>query len=145
MSKRIRLVTISLIMVLITIANFGSLAQHPGGGEEEEVKTETLTFSGDTNEGTSWEKTVDLGDINLMSIEFTLTWEDDEGSDSDPDTFSLTTDDGGHEPKGDQGSSGSISVTWEERGLNNTWNMVVTCEDAGDTPLGPVGLIVEVD
>ena len=118
--------------MMITIGNFSGLAQPPNGGGEE--VTETITFNGYSVVGSSWEKVLELGDISLIDIVFVLTWQDDEGSDSDPDTFSLTTDDGIQEPKSDQGSGGELTISWDEHGLNDTWNVVVTCEDAGFTP-----------
>ncbi len=72
MTKRIRFATILFIMLILVSPSILSTAQHPGGGVEEETITETITFSGDTNEGSSWEETVELGEIDLITIEFVL-------------------------------------------------------------------------
>jgi len=74
-----------------------------------------------------------------------LTWTDDEGADSEPDTFSLMTEDGRHHPRSEQGSGGAVFLFWDESGLNNAWNMSVTCDSAGPTtePRGPLGILTQ--
>jgi hypothetical protein len=151
MAKAIRIATIISIILMITIGNFSVIAQpgHPGG--EMESETGVLTYTGQTNEGSSWEETLDLesewekqGGVELdgimvMDIEFVLTWSDDEGSNSEPDTFSIAAMDGMGEPLMGSDSSGEIEVTkegtMEGPPVNDTWDVVVTCENAGDTPL----------
>ncbi len=132
MANKFRGAAIFIIIIMITFGNFGVIAQPPHGDGEE--KTETITFNGYCDEGSSWEKAIELGDISLLEIIFLLTWQDDEGSDSDPDTLSLSADDGMNEISG-QANTGSLSVGSDENGLNDSWNAVVTCESAGDTPL----------
>ncbi|UCE73742.1 MAG: hypothetical protein JSV56_12050 [Methanomassiliicoccales archaeon] len=143
MVKKVKIATIFIITIMITIGNLSVTAQPPHGDGEEQTKT--ISFNGYCDVGASWEKEVNLGEVSLTNIVFELTWEDDEGSDSEPDSFSLATDDGEHELKSDQGASGKISVSWEEDMLNNTWNVVSTCESAGPTnvPVGPIGLVTQ--
>ena len=142
MAKKLHIITISLIILVITLTSFGTLAQHPGGGTSSE-DTMTVSFNGYVAVGESWEKTVEFTEGSISKVEFALTWTDDEGSDSDPDTLILLTTDGMHEPKSGEGSNGMVMVTWEEDMLNDTWSMVVTCESAGPTqvPFGFIGVI----
>lgn len=129
---------------MITIGNFSVMAQpgHTGGSEEEE--TESFTYEGYCNTASTKEETLSL-EKSVSKMEFVLSWVDDEGSDSEPDTMSLTTDDGAHEPKSDKSSSGSVTLMWDEDMLNDTWNMAVTCESAGPTPVpvGPLGYFTQ--
>ncbi|UCE37330.1 MAG: hypothetical protein JSW00_17940 [Thermoplasmata archaeon] len=164
MAKVINYITIFIIIIMITIGNFGAVAQpgHPGG--EPESETGVLEYSGDTNEGSSWEKTLNLLDelveqqeleldsIMVLDIVFVLTWTDEE-ADSDPDEFSIMAADGMGEPQSDSGSGGEISImkegTMEGPPVNDTWDVVVTCIEAGDSSLlpvqGPMGLTTEND
>jgi hypothetical protein len=165
MAKVIRYVSIFSIIFIITIGNFSVIAQpgHPGG--EMESETGVLTYSGDTNEGSSWEKTLDLvaelaeqqelelESIMVLDIEFVLTWTDDE-ADSDPDEFMIMAADGMGEPQSDSGNGGEISVTKEGTmdgpPVNDTWDVAVTCIEAGDSsiipiPEGPFGVNTEND
>lgn len=143
MAKRFRYMMIIVIIIMITFGNFTAIAQpgHPGGEEE----TETITIKGYSNVDQSVEEIIEFGDVTISKVEFVLSWEDDEGSNSDPDTLSLFTSDGMHEPKSKEGSGGSVAITWDEDRLNDTWTAVITCESAGPTeePVGPLGLITQ--
>ncbi len=139
------------MILMITFGNFSVIAQdgHPGGDIEPE--TGVLQYSGDTNEGDSWEQTLDLvseladqqglelESIMVLDITFVLTWTDDEG-DSDPDDFMLMAADGMGEPLSDSGNGGELSVEKEGEAppVNDTWDVIVTCMNAGDTP-PPIG------
>ena len=142
MAKKIRLVTIFIVTIMIIFGNFGVLAQpgHPGG--EPETETGVLNYEGNTNEGESWEKALalaqelmqqeeglELEEIMVIDIVFELSWTDDQGSESEPDTFSMMTSDGMHEPQSDQDSGGSIVITWDEPNdgppLNDTWDIII--------------------
>lgn len=145
---------IIVIILMITFSNFNAVAPpgHPGG-EDEEPQTAEIKYSGNTNEGDSWEKAVDLkkeagiiaDEIDLLDITFELTWTDDEGSDSEPDTFSLKADDSGQGKGSGSGSDGVISFSLDMEGLNDTWNVTVTCDNAGFTPFRPGGFVGETD
>jgi hypothetical protein len=162
MTKRIKKATIFLIIIMITVGNFSVVAQdgHPGDLEPE---TGILTYEGDTNEGSTWEKTLELvkeliqqeeglelDEIMVIEIEFVLTWTDDE-SGSDPDDFSIVAADGMGEPLMDSSNSGTITVkkeaTMEGPPVNDTWDVSVTCMNAGDTAIspGPFGILTEND
>ncbi len=84
-----------------------------------------------------------LEELTIINIQFQLTWTDE--ANSEPDTFRLTTDDGVNSPKGDESNGGTITVSWDDQDLNNIWNMVVACENAGPTrvPIGPLGFITQ--
>lgn len=150
---------------MITVGNFIAVAQpgHPGG--EMESETGVLKYNGDTNEGSSWEETLnlleelaaqlglELESIMIMDIEFVLTWTDEE-SNSDPDEFSIMAADGMSEPLSDSGDSGELSVakegTMDGPPVNDTWDVAVTCIEAGDSsrlpiPDGPFGFNTEDD
>ena len=69
-----------------------------------------LSQNGDTNEGDSWESPVEVtGPMNITSIVFTLTWNDDDtstvtvggnGVRNEPDTFRLTVESSNGLPSG---------------------------------------------
>jgi hypothetical protein len=163
MANKLKNIMIFVIIIMITFGNFTAIAQpgHPGG--EMETETGILKYSGDTNEGSSWEKNLNLAkelegqeqgleldEIMVMDIEFVLTWVDEE-SDSDPDEFSLMASDGMGEPLVDSNSGGTITVkkegTQEGPPVNDTWDVTVSCIIAGYTinfP-GPLGLLNEED
>jgi hypothetical protein len=136
---------LSIMIIIIISQTLVVTAQHPGSDDSSSEVTETITFSDYSSVGTSWENTLEseFSDKSIKNIIFELTWTDDEGTDSDPDTFSLQTDDEMNDPKSDSGSSGSVSTTWNEERLNNVWNIVVTCDSAGPTtvPRGPLGIL----
>ncbi len=146
MAKRIKVITIFILIGMITFGNFSALAQHPGGTPGGEEETETFTFNGYCDVGSSVEESFSV-ERSISKVEFALMWEDDEGSNSQPDTLSLMTTDGMHEPKSDSGSEGMIGITWEEDRLNDTWTMVISCESAGPTevPVGPLGVITQTE
>lgn len=142
-------IMISLILLIVFTVTFGSitsLAQHPGNIDTGE-QTGTITFSDYNAVGTSWETAITevLADKSIIDMVFELTWTDDEGSNSDPDTFNLQMNDERHEPKSDSGSGGTVSISWDEDDLNNVWNVAVTCDAAGPTqvPVGPIGIITQ--
>jgi hypothetical protein len=163
MANGFKVITITIIMVSLIFANFSVIAQeHPEGAMATE--TGVLTYSGNTNEGSSWEKNLvlemelmnqdeglELDGIMIVEITFVLSWTDDE-SDSDPDEFSIMASDGMGEPLMDSSDSGTITVEKEASmgegpPVNDTWDVTVTCMNAGDTinfP-GPLGLLNEED
>jgi hypothetical protein len=163
MANKLRVITIFFMITMVAFGNFNVIAQpgHPGG--DMETETGVLEYSGDTNEGSSWDKNLNLekelesqeeglqlDGIMVLDIEFVLTWTDEE-SDSDPDEFSIMASDGMGEPLSDSSSGGTITVkkegSMEGPPVNDTWDVTVTCVDAGDTinfP-GPLGLLNEED
>ena len=93
-----------------------STAMYPGNQNEDET-TKTITESGycsnpSSDQANSVEEiTITLEEGTVTAISFVLTWTDDEGSSSDPDTFALAVDDGGSNQKSGQGSGGDVTVT----------------------------------
>ena len=87
----------------------------------------------------------DFPEYEIMAIDVTLTWSDDEGSDSDPDNLGLQAEDGLGMNSQDSGTSGTVSVSLEGDDLGSNWTVTVTCVEAGMTPLGPFGRIGTVD
>jgi hypothetical protein len=146
MSKRIIFLTIGLLLLVISLTSFNSVAQHPGG-DPGGVQTGTITITDYNADGSTWEDTIteEFDGLSIESITFDLSWTDDEGSDSQSDSFSLQTDDDIQAPKSGSGSGGSVSVSWDDDGLNNVWNIAVTCDSAGPTqvPYGPLGLLTQ--
>ncbi len=145
MFKKIIIPTI-LIIISIVLIFTTSYAQHPGNIDTGE-QTDTITFNDYNAVGTSWETTIseEFAEISIVNIAFDLTWTDDEGTNSDPDTFSLQATDGMNDPQSNSGSGGSVSISWAEGRLNNVWNIVVACDAAGSTqvPVGPLGIITQ--
>jgi hypothetical protein len=153
MAKRIRIITIFFILAILVIVNSNAMGQGHPGGMEEETKTAEINYEGNTNEGDSWDKSVDLvkeaglevEEITLKDINFELTWTDDQGSGSEPDTFSVKADDGGAGKGSGTSADGVITFTVDSEGLNDTWNVQVSCDDAGFTPFRPGGIVGETD
>jgi hypothetical protein len=152
MQKILKNVTSTAIFVILIMTIFGSglaLAQgHPGGdpgGSGEQ--TGTISFNSNTAVGATWEQSEsdEFEDKIILSIDFVLTWTDDQGSDSDPDSFRLSTNDENNDPVSSSGNSGTVTISWDEDNLGNEWNMAVTCETAGATPIGILGLRTESD
>jgi len=149
MSERIITFTILMIVLLLVFGNISGAAQHPGG-EGPEEKTVTLTENDyctnpqTDNSRSIWEKVLDLNEGTIIEITFVLSWQDDEGSSSDPDTFRLTAGDG-NSAKTDESSNGEGTVSWTEGDLNNSWSLEVACLSAGPTPIGLLGLRQETD
>jgi len=151
MSRIFPTILFILLIIGLSFSAFGALGQHPGGDEEEpEMKTETIKFNGycsnpSSGGSSTWEDSAELDMGTVMMIEFSLTWTDDEGSGSDPDTLSFGAESEVHGKGSDQGSSGSLSFSMEGDELNGVWNLVVACTDAGSTPVGPLGFVVNED
>jgi hypothetical protein len=147
MSKNTIILTVLLVILMIVTISQTVVAQPHGSGGGSEETTETITYSDYCSVGATWDTTIDneFSDKSIKNIVFELTWTDDEGSDSDPDTLSLQTDDAEHDAKSGQSSSGTVAVTWDEPDLNNIWNIVVACDSAGPTqePYWRVGVITQ--
>jgi hypothetical protein len=150
MVNRFNIILILLIITTISLCSSFAIAQgHPGGdpnGSGEQ--TGTITYPGPKLAvGATWENTESdaFEGLRITQIDFILTWTDDEGSDSEPDTFSLQADDDNNDPKSGSSSNGMVSVSFDEGDLNNVWNMVVRCDASGPTPdpLGPIGIITQ--
>ena len=90
MTNKFKLITILIIMAAIFFSSFPVMGQgHPGG--EMETETGVLSYSGNTNEGSSWEKNLvlekelmsqaeglELNGIMILEITFVLEWTDNE-------------------------------------------------------------------
>ena len=150
MSERIITSVVVMILLVLVFGNIGGAAQHPQG-EEPEEKTGTVTLSGycdnpATNQGGSIkEELVDLPEGTIIEITFVLSWQDDEGSSSDPDTFSLSAIDATNGPVSGQSNSGEVTISRAEDDLNNSFTVEVACLSAGPTPIGILGLRQETD
>jgi len=116
--------------------------------------SESLTFSGQTNEGGSTENAVEISSDQIMMVKATLSWNDDETaggpmSENDPDTFSVTiTSPTGETVTGSSSDSGTASVEFKVNEtasgaeLTGPWAVIVNCEDAGDIHTGgPLGAL----
>ena len=136
------LLTISILLLLLLLS---------GGAYGQETKTETIDVSDfctnpDSDaSGAIWERSYDLEEGTIVSVEVILTWSDNEGTDSQADTFQVVCEDGDGTVISAIGSNGDISDYLEMEGLNNTWTITVECVEAGPTPLGPLGRLVTTD
>lgn len=136
------LLTISMLLLMLLLS---------GGVYGQETVTETIEASGyctnpasDTN-GAVWENSYDLKPGTLVSVEVTVTWIDDEGSTSDPDTFEVVCVDGLGNQISDQGNDGELNHFLEMEDLDNSWTITVECREAGPTPRGPFGRLTTPD
>jgi hypothetical protein len=145
MRRRV-LLTITGLLVLLLVCvgpSTSTLAQDP--------VTETETDSGyvdnpdSSSSGAIAEFEFPYPDYVIMSVEVTVTWSDDEGSSSNPDTLSLLIEDGMGASDQDSSSGGSLSARLDQEDLGSNWTITVTCVEAGMTPLGPLGRIGTVD
>jgi len=117
----------------------------------EDPVTETETASGyvdnpdSSASGAVAELDFNYPDLQILAIEVTLTWSDDEGSSSNPDNLGLEATDGLGSTSEDTGTGGSLSVQLDGDDLGSNWTITVTCIEAGMTPLGPLGRIGTTD
>jgi hypothetical protein len=123
------------------------------------VDAETLTFDGDASENSQDQFSIDIGEYNVKSISFKLTWTDepaDTGFENDPDTFSLSVETPNgtvFESEESTSSSGSIPISISFNPDRSTfvegtgiYIVTVICGDCGDQhTMGPLGLIVRTD
>ncbi len=136
------LLTVPLLVLLLLIG---------GGAAGQETESETIDASGYCSNpdsdasGAVWEQTYHLEEGTLVSVEVTVIWTDDEGTDSQADTFEVVCVDGDGTQISDAGSNGELQDFLEMEGLNNTWTITVECLEAGPTPVGPLGFIVQTD
>jgi hypothetical protein len=143
-----------LVIIVLSLLVSPLAGSQPPGDEEQPV-TGTITESGfctnpsENPSGAIWEDIKPLsdlhGDIQVLTVELTLRWSDDEGSSSDPDSFVVSAVDELGNQISDSGSTGDLSALLEMEELNSTWTLKVECTDAGSTPLGPLGRIRQTD
>ncbi len=123
------------------------------------VDAETLAFEGDASEGSQDEVLIDIGEENVKSISFILTWTDepaDTGFVNEADEFSLSVETPNgtlFESESSTSSSGKITVpisynpdkpVFEEG--TGTYKVKVICGNCGDQrSMGPLGLIIRAD
>lgn len=145
MSRRL-LLTASVLFALLLLCG-GALT--PTLAQEPVTETETASGYVDNPDqdvaGSVAEVTFPHEGIAVLSVEVTLTWSDDEGSSSDPDTLGLSVEDDTGTTGEDSGSGGSVTVHLDGEDMGANWTVTVTCVDAGPTPLGPLGRIGRVD
>ncbi len=168
-----KLVTI-VPLLLVPVVLFGTFSfgtfEYIGPEEEVEgpfdwadgyelVDAETLAFDGDASENSQDEVLIDIGEENVKSISFTLTWTDepaDTGFINEADEFSLSVETPNgtlYESESSTSSSGKITVPISfnpespifEEGTG-TYTVTVICGDCGDQhSMGPLGLIIRTD
>jgi hypothetical protein len=160
MPKKFIIIMILIILLTILLGSSLVLGQHPGGDpSESSEETATITRSGYCDNpqidasGSTWtetiyfkeEESIEFTGGRITKVEFILSWVDDQGQSSDPDRFGLQTDDEMHDPESHSSDSGIVAITREEDGLNDVWNILVSCDSAGptDVPLGPIGIITQ--
>jgi hypothetical protein len=112
--------------------------------------TETVTESGycdnpDSNaQGAVWEHEY-AWEGQVLSVVATLTWTDDEGSNSNPDSFSLSISDVSGASDEASGSTGSLEASMAADDLDATWTVSVELTAAGMTPFTRIGLVGRTD
>jgi hypothetical protein len=152
---------LSILAILILFVSLSFLAvisvsvveaDNGSSGEQTAKITESGFCANPSSDqsGAVWEKAFPMSDMVITSVELKLTWTDDEGSDSDPDSFSLKFEDGVNPAKSSTGSNsqggpGEITLTAEGSEFGTDWNVTVECTEAGNTPVGRLGLLVYVD
>ena len=142
---------LALLIISILVPLPMGVGGQPHGSTDGEPQTATISESGSCANpeqdaaGSVWEGTYPLEDVAILAVEVSLTWTDDEGSESDPDTFQVTAEDGDGNTITDSGSGGDLSAYLEMEGLNSTWTITVRCVDAGSTPFGPLGRLRTTD
>ena len=97
--------------------------------------------------GATWERTYPFKDVEFQWVEVTLTWSDDEGTRSEPDIFELHVSHG-REPGDSAGGPGGellVSMNTDSPYTDWNWTITVVCNEAGMTPLGPIGVIGTTD
>jgi hypothetical protein len=133
-----------IVLLLMSSGVFTSVL-----GQDPITETDTASgYVGNPDSGASG-ATVTLDfeypDLEILAVEVTLTWTDDEGSSSDPDTLSLMAEDGMGASSEDSSSSGGVTVRLDDTEMGSNWTVTVTCLDAGMTPLGPLGRLGTTD
>jgi hypothetical protein len=134
---------LSLLLLMVCGAFTSVVAQDP--------VTESQTANGyvdnpDQNpDGSRAQLQYDMTGLEILAVEVTVTWSDDEGSSSNPDTLSLMIEDDMGASAQDSSSGGSLSAQLDQEDLGSNWTLTVTCVDAGMTPLGPLGRFGTVD
>ena len=128
---------------LIALLLIGSAAFTSALAEDPVTATETANGYVDNPDqnaaGSVMELHFDNPDLFVMAVEVTLRWTDDEGSSSNPDTLSLSAEDGMGADAQDSGPGPSLSVQIEGDDLGSNWTVTVRCVEAGMTPFGPLG------
>ncbi len=154
--KAINKKTIALAIIIIVVISLGlSFINNGDNGGVERVpiiKSREYTTKGLTVEGESWGREFDFQ--NLTEIYFELGWTDDEGAESEPDTFEFSVFADGINEVGqatnEMGGYAFISFTFScndttDEFLPAKWGVSIRCIEAGDTPGGPLGLWVYND
>jgi hypothetical protein len=174
---KVSMKVIVAIVVLIVAISFGAIAagifnQSDSDGDkkamEMEMTEETMTVSGQAQEGNEITEPLDFGGAMVHQIKVTFTWEDD-NPDSNPDSFSikLTGQDleetaagsaspleimidlDSGESMGSEGEDDCCgldldfdsSEAEDEEEAGSEWNLLITLTDGGDQELGPIGLV----
>ncbi len=139
---------VGIIVLFALLLVFGS-ASIPSLAEDPVTETETASGYVDNPDqnaaGSVTEFHFDYPDLVILAVEVSVTWSDDEGSSSNPDTLSLQVEDDMSLNAQDSGSSGPLTAEAEGDDLGSNWTVAVTCVEAGMTPLGPLGRIGTVD
>jgi hypothetical protein len=147
---RFRVLLCTLLVVSMVLVPGLGVAQ-PHGTDAPEPITNTIDENGfcsnpaEDPANALWEREYDFGDVEVISIEVSLTWSDDEGSNSNPDSFTVGATDGDGNGGTDSGSDGTLSYSIDMEGMNSTWTLSVECTEAGMTPVWRVGVIGTVD
>ncbi len=149
--------TIAIILIIAIIVGAGLSLRNNGGNDAKKlvpvVKTRENPQAIALVEGETIGKEYQLPG-NLTEIIWELGWTDDEGAESEPDTFEFTVFAEGfnevEQATNEMGGNAHISFTFScndtgDEYLPSTWEYSIRCIETGDTPAGPLGVIVNND
>jgi len=144
-----RLGIVLTVTAMFVVLLVGCGAFTPTLAQDPVIETETATGYVDNPDQNSAGSVAEIEfnyvDLEILEVEVTLTWSDDEGTSSLSDSLSIAVEDGSAFSSQESGSSGSLSVRAQGDELGTNWTITVTCVEAGMTPLGPLGRIGTVD
>ncbi|MEM2869799.1 MAG: hypothetical protein QW379_05190 [Thermoplasmata archaeon] len=171
MKKKMFLFGIVVAVVVVVVAaaalgggggSIGPSKPAPPAHFKLESKTgQTINIQGElVPEGQTVEYAIDFGGgnstnvTNIYEVTVRCTWTDDM-SESRPDTmtFTLSSPDGQNVTQKTEGMKGQATLTIKVSNITDSkiednsrgWTLRVTCENAGDDPIGPIGFFVWVD
>ncbi len=137
--RRGGLVVITGLVVLLLFSS-GAFAQEQGEPLTETIFDQGYCTNPDENSaGATYNRPYEFIDREILSVDVSLTWADDEGSSSNPDVFGLRVRDDMGATSSDTGAAGSVQMTFDGDELGSKWTVTVECVEAGMTPYGPLG------
>lgn len=139
--RRGGLVAITGLLVLLLLLSGGAFAQEAGDQVTETIKSQGYCENPDeSSSGAKFDLHFDFDTLEILAVDVSLTWSDNEGTSSNPDILGIKVSDEVGASSTDAGSTGSSHVSFEGDELGSDWTVTVECVEAGMTPYGPLGL-----